>query len=84
MDKLILTGSSGLYENAMFGGYPKRGNYNYPPQVALDFNQHLHQATLRMVPQCGHVPMMERPVEFNRVLEAFLHTQHAPSAPDAI
>jgi pimeloyl-ACP methyl ester carboxylesterase len=26
---LILTGSSGLYENSMGDGYPKRGNYNY-------------------------------------------------------
>ena len=26
---LILTGSSGLYENAMGGSFPKRGDYNY-------------------------------------------------------
>ena len=26
---LIITGSSGLYENAMGDGYPKRGNYEY-------------------------------------------------------
>ena len=26
---LILTGSSGLYENSMGDGYPKRGDYNY-------------------------------------------------------
>lgn len=26
---LILTGSSGLYENSMGDGYPKRGNYDY-------------------------------------------------------
>jgi pimeloyl-ACP methyl ester carboxylesterase len=26
---LILTGSSGLYENAMGGGYPRRGDYDY-------------------------------------------------------
>lgn len=26
---LIITGSSGLYENAMGDGYPKRGNYDY-------------------------------------------------------
>jgi len=26
---LIITGSSGLYENAMGDGYPKRGDYNY-------------------------------------------------------
>jgi len=27
--KLILTGSSGLYENSFGGSYPKRGNYDY-------------------------------------------------------
>ena len=26
---LIITGSSGLYENAMGDGYPKRGDYEY-------------------------------------------------------
>jgi pimeloyl-ACP methyl ester carboxylesterase len=26
---MILTGSSGLYENAMGGGYPRRGDYDY-------------------------------------------------------
>ena len=27
--KLVLTGSSGLYENSFGGSYPKRGDYNY-------------------------------------------------------
>ncbi|MDT8888354.1 alpha/beta hydrolase-fold protein, partial [Aquirufa sp. LEPPI-3A] len=27
--RLILTGSSGLFENSMGGSYPKRGNYEY-------------------------------------------------------
>ena len=29
VDKLILTGSSGLFEDSMGGSYPKRGNYEY-------------------------------------------------------
>jgi pimeloyl-ACP methyl ester carboxylesterase len=29
VDKLILTGSSGLFENTMGGSYPKRGSYEY-------------------------------------------------------
>jgi pimeloyl-ACP methyl ester carboxylesterase len=29
VDRLILTGSSGLFENAMGGSYPKRGSYEY-------------------------------------------------------
>ena len=33
---LVLTGSSGLYENAMGGSYPKRGDYEYIKQKAQD------------------------------------------------
>ncbi len=29
VDKLILTGSSGLFENSMGGSFPKRGSYDY-------------------------------------------------------
>lgn len=29
VDRMILTGSSGLFENAMGGSFPKRGNYDY-------------------------------------------------------
>jgi pimeloyl-ACP methyl ester carboxylesterase len=29
VNKLILTGSSGLFEDSMGGSYPKRGNYQY-------------------------------------------------------
>ena len=29
IDKLILTGSSGLFENAMGGSFPRRGSYDY-------------------------------------------------------
>lgn len=29
INRLILTGSSGLFENAMGGSFPKRGSYNY-------------------------------------------------------
>lgn len=29
VEKLILTGSSGLFENSMGGSFPKRGNYDY-------------------------------------------------------
>ena len=33
---LIITGSSGLYESAMGGTFPKRGDYNYIKQKAED------------------------------------------------
>lgn len=38
VDKLILTGSSGLFENTMGGSYPRRGSYNYiQERVAYTF-----------------------------------------------
>ncbi|WP_143304782.1 alpha/beta fold hydrolase [Chitinophaga vietnamensis] len=140
--RLVLSGSSGLYENTSMGSYPKRGNYAYikervaytfydpavataslvaevfsittdarkcysvvrmaksaqrnhvgkllpeipvktlliwgeddkisPPEVAHEFAELLPDASLVMLPQCGHAPMMERPEEFNVALAAFL------------
>ena len=139
---MMLTGSSGLYENAMGGSYPKRGDYEYirnkveytfydpatatkelvdevfeitndrskvikilamaksairhnmrkelgrinvpvcliwgredkvtPPEVAEEFQQLLPNAELHWLDRCGHAPMMERPAEFNEILDDFL------------
>jgi len=140
--RLVLTGSSGLFENTSMGGFPKRSNYDYirdrvaytfydpatataslvdevfqittdarkclsivrmaksaqrnyvadllpdintpvlliwgeddkitPPHVALEFESLLPNAKLVMFRQCAHVPMMEKPAEFNAVLEEYL------------
>jgi pimeloyl-ACP methyl ester carboxylesterase len=145
VSNLILTGSSGLYENTSMGGFVKRGNYNYirervaytfydpeiatdelveevfrittdtrkcfgilkmaksaqrnyvaeqlpyistktlliwgkddkitPPEVALEFKRLLPDVSLYMLAECGHAPMMERPEEFNRILDVFLAEQ---------
>jgi pimeloyl-ACP methyl ester carboxylesterase len=142
---LVLTGSSGLFENSMGGSYPKRGDYDYikervgytfynpdtvgdeyineifetlksipkslrivaiaksaqrnnmahdivnikvptlliwglndtitPPAVAHEFNKLIPNTTLRFIDKCCHAPMMERPHEFNIILEDFLTTQ---------
>ncbi len=142
---LVLTGSSGLFENSMGGSYPKRGDYNYikervgytfydpntvgeeyvkeifetlksisksmrivaiaksaqrhnmareiadikvptlliwglndtitPPAVAHEFNKRIPNSTLRFIDKCCHAPMMERPQEFNEILEDFLTSQ---------
>jgi pimeloyl-ACP methyl ester carboxylesterase len=139
---MVLTGSSGLYENAFGGSFPRRGSYDFvkekveytfydpktatkelvdevfatvndrhrvirilamaksairhnmkkdlhkitipvsliwgrddkitPPGVAIDFSQELPDAELHWIDHCGHAPMMERPVEFNKVLKGFL------------
>ena len=143
---LVLTGSSGLYENAMGGSFPKRGNYEYieqkardvfydpeiatkelvddvyatvndrmkalktlsiaksairhnmandlpemklpvcliwgkqdgvtPPEVANDFHKLLPNSELFWIDKCGHAAMMERPEEFNQILEGWLKSNN--------
>ncbi|MBP9187734.1 MAG: alpha/beta hydrolase [Bacteroidia bacterium] len=138
---LLLTGSSGLYENAMGGNYPKKGDRDFirqkvaltfydpkttteelvdevfetvndrmkvlriltmaksairhnmrkdipsikvpvcliwgkndvitPPNVGEEFHELLPNSELHFLDKCGHVPMMEHPVEFNKLAEAF-------------
>ncbi|MEO9569637.1 MAG: alpha/beta hydrolase [Polaribacter sp.] len=139
---LVLTGSSGLYENSMGDSYPKRGDRGYvtkkaqdvfydpaiateeliddvyvvindrnslirtlaiaksairhnmakdlpemtlpvcliwgkhdkvtPPEAANDFHKLLPNSELFWIEKCGHAAMMERPEEFNEVLEDWL------------
>lgn len=146
---MVLTGSSGLYENAMGGTYPKRGDFAYikekvaytfydpanatddlvsevfevtnnrlkvirilamaksairynmrddiknfnvpvcliwgkqdkitPPEVAEEFHAVLPDSELHWIDQCGHAPMMERPQEFNAILDVFLDRIFGPA-----
>lgn len=141
VNTILLTGSSGLYENAMGGNYPKKGDKEFirkkveitfydpqtatdelvdevfetvndrmkvlriltmaksairhnmrkdipnikipvclvwgkddiitPPNVGEEFHQLLPNSELHFLDQCGHAPMMERPIEFNRIADAF-------------
>lgn len=143
---LVLTGSSGLYENSMGDSYPRRGDRDYvtkkardvfydpaiateeliddvyvvindrsslirtlaiaksairhnmakdlpkmkqptcliwgkqdkvtPPEVAVDFNKFLPDSDLFWIDKCGHAAMMERPEEFNNVLDTWLTTRN--------
>jgi len=142
IQRLILTGSSGLFENSMGGSYPKRGNYEYikerveytfydpktaskelvdevfeitnsipkvmriiaiaksaqrnnmakdivrinkptlliwglndtitPPHVGHEFNALIPGSELQFIDRCCHAPMMERPKEFNEILQHWL------------
>jgi pimeloyl-ACP methyl ester carboxylesterase len=142
IQNLILTASSGLFENSMGSSFPRRGSYDYvknrvqytfynpdtakedyiqnvfeittsipkclrivsfaksaqrqnlaldlpnlkvpvllvwglndtitPPFVAYEFNRLLPNSTLRFIDKCCHAPMMERPEEFNEIVEEFL------------
>ena len=44
-----------------------------PPEVALEFEQHLPNASLVWVSDCGHAPMMEHPKFFADCLSNFLN-----------
>jgi pimeloyl-ACP methyl ester carboxylesterase len=147
---LILTGSSGLFENGMGDTYPKRGDKEYirnktaltfydpalateelvnevfeitnnrlkvikiialaksairnnlgeeisqikqptcllwgnndtitPPFVAKEFNRLIPNSELHFIDKCGHAPMMERPDEFNHLLDGFLSKLKIPAA----
>lgn len=141
VNTMLLTGSSGLYENAMGGNYPKKGDKEFirekveitfydpktatdelvdevyetvndrmkalriltmaksairhnmrkdipnikqpvcliwgkddiitPPNVGEEFHEILPQSELHLLDQCGHAPMMERPIEFNAIADQF-------------
>ncbi len=43
-----------------------------PPFVGDKFHELIQGSELHFIDQCGHAPMMEEPVVFNRLLEAFL------------
>lgn len=43
------------------------------PDVAEDFKRLIPNSELKFIDQCGHAPMMERPDEFNKLLEEFLN-----------
>jgi len=43
-----------------------------PPAVAREFKKLMPHARLFWIGRCGHVPMLERPGEFNHILDKFM------------
>jgi 2-hydroxy-6-oxonona-2,4-dienedioate hydrolase len=43
-----------------------------PPFVGEKFHDLIENSRLHLLDKCGHAPMMEKPVEFNQLLEDFL------------
>ena len=43
-----------------------------PPEVAVEFEQELPDASLFWIDKCGHAPMMEHPELFNEILHKWL------------
>ena len=44
-----------------------------PTEVAEEFHKLIKNSELKFIDKCGHAPMMERPEEFNAILEEFLN-----------
>ena len=100
--RLILAGSSGLFENSFGDPFPLVRDYAFvqgqvesavnildnlsmptllvwglqdtvtPPEVALEFHDHLPNSKLVFLEACGHVPMVEQPQLFNQHVRTFL------------
>ena len=51
-----------------------------PPFVGEEFNKLIPNSELHIIDKCGHAPMMEVPVEFNRVLDGFLAKLSTPAS----
>ncbi|MDC1343078.1 alpha/beta hydrolase [Flavobacteriaceae bacterium] len=47
-----------------------------PPEVANDFHKLLPDSDLFWIDNCGHAAMMEKPEEFNQILEAWLTSRN--------
>jgi 2-hydroxy-6-oxonona-2,4-dienedioate hydrolase len=45
-----------------------------PPEVAIQFNQLIADSKLFWIDRCGHVPMMEKPREFNSIVDRFIRS----------
>ncbi|WP_020532822.1 alpha/beta fold hydrolase [Flexithrix dorotheae] len=70
VNKLVLTGSSGLFENTMGGSYPKRGNYEfvkkkvaytfYSPEVATKELVDEVFETTSSIPKCMRIVAIAR------------------------
>jgi len=51
-----------------------------PPFVGEEFHKLIPNSELHFIDRCGHAPMMERPEEFNTILQKFLRKLNEPAA----
>ena len=86
--KLILTGSSGLFENTMGGSYPRRGSYDYikervaytfyDPQVASKELVDEVFETTRSIPKCMRIVAIAKSAQRNNLTQE-LHNIKVPT-----
>jgi pimeloyl-ACP methyl ester carboxylesterase len=88
VNKLILTGSSGLFENAMGGSYPRRGSYDYikerveytfydPKVASKDLVDEVFETT-RSIPKCMRIVAIAKSAQRNN-LASDLHKIKVPT-----
>jgi pimeloyl-ACP methyl ester carboxylesterase len=86
--RLILTGSSGLFENAMGGSYPKRGSYEYikerveytfyDPKVATkEYIDEVFETT-KSIPKCMRIVAIAKSAQRHNLAQD-LPTIHVPT-----
>lgn len=79
VDRMILTGSSGLFENSMGGSYPKRGNYAYieekvrytfydPNTATKEYIDEIFETT-NDVPKCMRIIAMAKSAQRNNLAD---------------
>ncbi len=86
--KLILTGSSGLFENTMGGSYPRRGSYDYikervaytfyDPQVASKELVDEVFETTKSIPKCMRIVAIAKSAQRNNLAQD-LHNIKVPT-----
>jgi pimeloyl-ACP methyl ester carboxylesterase len=77
VNKLILTGSSGLFENTMGGSYPRRGSYDYiqervaytfydPKVASKDLVDEVFETT-KSIPKCMRIVAIAKSAQRNNI-----------------
>jgi pimeloyl-ACP methyl ester carboxylesterase len=86
--KLILTGSSGLFENTMGGSYPRRGSYDYikervaytfydPKVASKELIDEVFETT-KSIPKCMRIVAIAKSAQRNNLTED-LHNIKVPT-----
>ncbi len=79
VDRMILTGSSGLFENAMGGSFPKRGSYEYikdrveytfydPKTATKEYVDEIFD-TLKSIPKCMRIVGIAKSAQRNNLAD---------------
>ena len=83
--KLILTGSSGLFENSMGGSFPKRGNYDYikervqytfydPAIISEDYIEEIFEIT-KSIPKCLRIVAIAKSAQRHNMADEIVKIQ---------